>query len=261
MLTLTLILTQFIFRLSFGVAVAMRMTSYKSVTSEFYRVHLWLLMGLNSFAVLAVNSADSAQYPNQRWVFALAIVAAVISYVGSVIWLYEKQRAGNVALFLVSLACLLAAALATPMAGENSASNLSMLLLDLMTGGLLLGVTLSAMLLGHWYLSTPTMQLVPLKRLVLMMAGAIIARAIVCAIGLAIYCSSKGAVATNVWAFLALRWLAGLIGALALARLTWLTLKIPNTQSATGILYAALILVFIGELVSKLLSVELLYPL
>ena len=39
------------------------------------------------------------------------------------------------------------------------------------------------------------------------------------------------------------------------------TLKIPNTQSATGILYAAVILAFIGELTSQLLTAEARFPL
>jgi hypothetical protein len=66
--------------------------------------------------------------------------------------------------------------------------------------------------------------------------------------------------ATTFALFLTLRWLSGLIGTLFLAALTWQTLKIPNTQSATGILYAAVILTFIGELTSQLLSAETLYP-
>jgi hypothetical protein len=37
-------------------------------------------------------------------------------------------------------------------------------------------------------------------------------------------------------------------------------LKIPNTQSATGILYAAVVLAMIGELTSQLLSAETMYP-
>jgi hypothetical protein len=55
--------------------------------------------------------------------------------------------------------------------------------------------------------------------------------------------------------------LAGLVGAAVLTWLTWLTLRIPNTQSATGILYAGVILVFIGELTSRLMSVTTLFPL
>ena len=61
--------------------------------------------------------------------------------------------------------------------------------------------------------------------------------------------------------FLALRWLAGLIGTLVMAGMTWQTLKVPNTQSATGILYAGMILAFIGELTAALLSAESPFPL
>ena len=43
--------------------------------------------------------------------------------------------------------------------------------------------------------------------------------------------------------------------------MTWETLKIPNTQSATGILYAAMLLAFIGELTAQLMSVRGGYPL
>jgi hypothetical protein len=60
--------------------------------------------------------------------------------------------------------------------------------------------------------------------------------------------------------FVSLRWLAGLAGVLLMAWLTWQTLKIPNTQSATGILYAGVILAFIGELTSQLLSAQARYP-
>ena len=261
MVTLSLILTQFIFRLSFGVAIAMGVTPSKLVTSGFYRVHLWVLMGLNTLASLAVFSAVDADYPNRFTVLTLAIVAAVVSFVGSVIWLYEKPRAGMAVLYLVALASFLAAGLATKLPDTMTGRGTALVILDLISGGLLLGVTLSAMLLGHWYLNTPTMKLVPLQRLVLFMAGAIVARTILCAIGLSIHIQDEGVPDATMWAFITLRWLSGLLGTLMLAWLTWLTLKIPNTQSATGILYAGVILAFVGELVSQLLSVGELYPL
>jgi hypothetical protein len=69
------------------------------------------------------------------------------------------------------------------------------------------------------------------------------------------------AVNTQWWLFLALRWLFGLLGPLALFWMAWRTLNIPNTQSATGILYVAVIGVFVGETMSLLLSAESLYPL
>ena len=65
---------------------------------------------------------------------------------------------------------------------------------------------------------------------------------------------------TGRWLFLALRWLFGLVGRACWRFMAWQTLKIPNTQSATGILYVAVIGVFVGELASLLLSAEALYP-
>jgi hypothetical protein len=42
--------------------------------------------------------------------------------------------------------------------------------------------------------------------------------------------------------------------------MTWETLRIPNTQSATGILYVAVILSFLGELTSQFISSQTIYP-
>jgi len=50
------ILVEFLFRLTFGVAVAMGVTPSRQVTSGFYRIHLWVLMGLQTLAVLAIGS-------------------------------------------------------------------------------------------------------------------------------------------------------------------------------------------------------------
>jgi hypothetical protein len=68
-------------------------------------------------------------------------------------------------------------------------------------------------------------------------------------------------VPTHFWMLLALRWLFGLAGVVILIWMAWQTLKIPNTQSATGILYVAVIGTFVGETMSLLLSAESVYPL
>jgi hypothetical protein len=117
---------------------------------------------------------------------------------------------------------------------------------------------MAAMFLGHWYLNTPTMELAPLERLVLLMGAAVIARAVVCGSGLVMQIEHVGGPQP---AFITLRWLSGLAGTLALCVMTWKMLKIPNTQSATGILYVAVIAVFLGELTSQLLSARAEFPL
>ena len=55
-------------------------------------------------------------------------------------------------------------------------------------------------------------------------------------------------------ALLTLRWLAGLIGLPILLVMSRKTLAIPNTQSATGILYVACLAAIVGELTAQLLQ-------
>ncbi len=117
------------------------------------------------------------------------------------------------------------------------------------------------MFLGHWYLNTPTMNLLPLKRLVLLIAATTLLRAVVCGVGVAVLVTHGPSAEHVSIAWLSLRWLAGIVGVLLAAAMTWQTLKIPNTQSATGLLYVAVILVFLGELTSQLLSSPAGYPL
>lgn len=266
-MTVWQLLIQFVFRLTFGVALAMGVTPARYVTSGFYRVHLWVLMGLNTLAALAVYSlyaeveVEQQVLTNWRLVFAAAIAIAVVSYVGSVVWLYERTGAGINAVFLVAALALSAAVLATPWTNVDKSLGVTLAILDLASSGVLLGATMAAMFLGHWYLNTPTMELLPLKRLVLLMIGAIIARTLVSGTGLAMQIGSPQPLETAFWIFVAFRWLSGLLGTAMLALMTWYTLKVPNTQSATGILYAGVIFTFLGELTSQLLSVDRLYPL
>ena len=257
------LLIQFVFRVTFGVALSMGITPARFVTSGFYRVHLWVLMGINVFAGLAIFTRKEliAQGPfSWQVLFGITVGLAVLSYIGSVLWLYEKAEAGGLVLFVLALTGLIAAGIATPWSEATSGTGIILAFLDLSSSGLLLGVTLSAMFLGHWYLNTPTMELLPLKRLVVFMVIAILVRTVVSGTGLFLQASSPAPLETAFWIFVSFRWLSGLLGTFMLALMSWYTLKVPNTQSATGILYAGVILTFLGELTSQLLSVDTLYP-
>lgn len=266
--TIWLVLVQFIFRLTFGVALSMGVTPSSLVTSGFYRVHLWVLMGMNTFAAMAVYSlrtslAPEAEAARMPWgvVLGLAITLAVVSYAGSVIWLYEKAPLGGVVLYVIAIVALIAAAMATYWSPAASGWGMTLGFLELISSGMLLGATMSAMFLGHWYLNTPTMALAPLKRLVALMIGAVVVRSLLCGVGLALHVGSQSELGPMFWVWIGARWLMGLIGALAMGLLAWQTLKVPNTQSATGILYAGVIVTFMGELFSELLSVGQMFPL
>jgi hypothetical protein len=136
---------------------------------------------------------------------------------------------------------------------------------DWLPGMLVLGSVVTAMLLGHWYLNSPGMRMEPLQRLLILIAVALVLRTVWSGISTGLEVNARltagEPLRTSFWLFLSLRWLAGIVGPAVMTWLTWLTLKIPNTQSATGILYAATILVFIGELTARLMSATSHFPL
>ena len=245
------ILSQFLLRLAFGLAVGMAITSPKKVTSGFFRNHLYVTLGLATLAALALMKLDT----QAMW---FAAAAAALSFVGAACWLYESARAGKIALWLVAACAYVAAVLSqhSSQAGSNIAHEIA-----IANSGLVLGIVFAAMLLGHWYLNAPGMELAPLRRLLIVAAIAIVAQMFVVGVGLGAEWSHRPDVRVGWLLFVALRWSFGLFFVLGLLWMAWETLKIPNTQSATGILYVAVIGVFIGELTGLLLSAESMYPL
>jgi hypothetical protein len=248
-----LILVQFLLRLAFGLALAMAVTPARQVTSGFFRNHSYVLLALGALATLVALSRPEILPAWQ------AGVVAGTSYFSAVCWLYEKRYAGASALGVVSAASLvgtltsLARVASSPLAERPSASaEWIVAALDPVASGLLLGATTGAMFLGHWYLNSPTMQLAPLRRLVKLLFAAIVLRAIVAAGQFALGFDSLADASLLAQTLLALRWFAGILGTGIAAWMSWQTLKIPNTQSATGILYVAVIFVFLGELAGLL---------
>jgi hypothetical protein len=246
------LLSQFLLRLAFGLAVGMAITSPRLVSSGYFRNHLYVTLGVNTLAALALAQLSALA----MW---LAIAAAALSYIGSVSWLYEAPRAGRAMLWLVAASSLAAALAAEP---PLVASHLPPALqsFSVALSGLVLGVTLAAMLLGHWYLNSPGMELAPLRRLIVVAAAAVGLQIVLSGADLVAGLSTGVSLGVSGWLFLALRWSFGLAGVLGLLWMTWETLKIPNTQSATGILYVAVIGVFVGELTAALLSAESALP-
>jgi hypothetical protein len=246
------LLTEFLLRVTFGLAAAMTLPSARQVTSGYFRNHLYVTLGLSSLAALLSRTIDSPA-------FGPAILAAALSYIGSVCWLYEKPFAGKILLMLIAIVGFFGACQASGVVmSADVRPNLRFF--QVLSSGMLLGATMASMLLGHWYLNAPGMQLAPLKKLLLAMAVAVVLHGVICAAGLALE-ASRRPFDTQDWLFLVLRWSFGLVGVLVLTWLAWRTLAIPNTQSATGILYVAVIGAFVGETMSLLLSSASVYPL
>ncbi len=134
----------------------------------------------------------------------------------------------------------------------------------------LLGGSCTAMILGHWYLVLPSMDVSLLQAMVKFHIVSTFLRIfvviVVVWIALTSWQAPSGATFVQyVWSldgvFLWQRVLFGLVGPLVLAFLTWETAKIRSTQSATGILYVDFFTVIVGEVLAKYLLITMRIPL
>lgn len=239
----------------------MRLIASPTVSNGFFRVNLWVLLGINTFAGLVLYGEITSQghnYALPTVTMTLTALLLAACYLGSVCWLYQWRRLGKMALSFIVVSAIAAALLTMPR-HFHSGFQIVLGLLDVISSGFVLGFMLSAMLLGHWYLNTPSMELAPLNRLVLFILIATSLRVLVCGTG-SVLLILDSSISTLGATWLAFRWLAGLLGPLAIAWFTRLTLRVPNTQSATGLLYAGVIVTFMGELIAAMVSAESQYP-
>lgn len=235
------LLVDFLCRFAWGLAAALVATPPRLVPPGFFRVNLLVVLGLATFAALLAGSALPG------WLWLLPAAAAVAAWLGSIAWYAERTRGGM--LFCAVCAALLAAA--TALVGLGGLLPVATRLLS----GLLVGLTVHAMLLGHWYLNAPGMRVDALRRMIDVALAAWVA-VLVAALVAAFWTGAvpwRGLEPTAL-ALLSLRWLAGLAGLPVLLWLSRKTLDIPNTQSATGILYVACLAAIVGELTAQLLA-------
>src|SRR5262249_5287224 len=126
----------------------------------------------------------------------------------------------------------------------------------------LLGGACTAMILGHWYLIIPSMQVSHLQSIVKLHIVSMVIRVVVvaAAVFLSIATWEPGLgpsfrryITSAAGIFFWQRVLFGLAGPALLSYLTWETAKIRSTQSATGILYVDFFTVVVGEALAKYL--------
>jgi hypothetical protein len=132
---------------------------------------------------------------------------------------------------------------------------------NFLLGSISLGAAMSGMLLGHWYLVTPELSLVPIKRLTGALLAALVAQGAVLTLTAS---PEMGAVPSALVPrvqhlmaaypyFLLGRVLVGLVGTFGLAILTMWLLREGSTQAATGFLYTAVMTATVGELIARFL--------
>jgi hypothetical protein len=141
--------------------------------------------------------------------------------------------------------------------------------LSAVAGAGLLGSVLLAMLLGHAYLNVPGLPIIHLRRLAWMVAGFLAIRLLVVGIAArSLLGRNADRTATGggePWdaalilasdlPLLAMRCALGVLVPAVLAVMIDRTARIRSTQSATGLLYVALVFVLFGELIASYLWV------
>jgi len=244
-------LADFATRLAFGLAVALVLTSWKAVPLPFFRTGAQVILGL-----LVLAALDQARSGGQTGALGTLVAGAIMAYCSAVAWGLGLPRLGvgtavGVALVTAGWLGMASAPASASLVALNTASRLS--------SGFLLGATLTAMLLGHYHLTAPAMSIDPLKRVVTLLAGALLARGLLAGIGLWACQPVTFAVGTStgdphVATLLAARWGMGFFGTAVATYMVMKTAQIRSTQSATGILYITMIFVLFGELTSMILA-------
>jgi hypothetical protein len=126
-----------------------------------------------------------------------------------------------------------------------------------LTSAALLGGACTAMILGHWYLVLPSMDVAHLQRIVRFHLVSLVVRVILVGVVVWLAIDAERAfsryIVSVAGVFFWQRVLFGLAAPGLLGWLTWETAKIRSTQSATGILYVDFFTVIVGEVLAKYL--------
>ncbi|MCA8991969.1 MAG: hypothetical protein KDA88_08320 [Planctomycetaceae bacterium] len=245
---------QFALQLIFGMALTWCLAPRKHITSGFFRIQNLVTLGLSVLSLLTLTQLQSFSELSALHLWMLRgtiLLLAGTSFVGSVLWTLERRIGGTRCAFLIlGVAAVAVVSIVTTHSAANSSERIHQVGTAL-SAGWLVGGTTSAMLLGHWYLTASGMPLDPLIRMNQWFAVAAAVRSLFAVwSGAVAHWGGLDAVAIS---WVVLRWF-GLLGPIAIAYLVVQILKYRNTQSATGVLYAATIGVFMGEMAASLLA-------
>lgn len=243
------------------VAAATWTQSWSVVTRGHFRISAWTAL---AFAVMAAV-ADRAAAPSGGGAatihegLVVAVVAATVVYA-----LVQYSRTDVPGTVAGTVAGALGAAALVSTAGLLSGWPHGFAALQVVAGGAFLGAVTNGMLLGHWYLNQPGLQPWALDRLTTLMLGAAAATVILGAVG-----APRLAAADTPGAVLGIPgfgesfgiaffsiWLVLVAFTGAIVVMARRCVRIRSIQSATGLLYVALLTAGVAEFLVRYLMVN-----
>jgi hypothetical protein len=263
-MSLSTVLFLFLAHLGVGIVFTLVFVS-KDAGVKFFRFNAGLAAILVAIALAFRYGAfgSVSAYPSRTdWLAALALdcaEAATVLYWATIGRTLAKIRPAVVAVAVAGgLAAVVLQALSV--SADRSPAVQALTVASFLTSAAMLGGACTAMILGHWYLVIPSLQVSHLQSIVRVHIASMAARVVVvaAAVWLAIATwqpdsgpSFRHYIMSVDGIFFWQRVLFGLAGPAVLSYLTWETAKIRSTQSATGILYVDFFTVVVGEVLAK----------
>src|SRR5262249_50540955 len=155
----------FAVRMSFGLILALTLSSWRAVPLRFFRLQSQIVLGILVLSIMAQASSTAA--PVLLW---LLVAGAAASYLAAVSW---GLGIPTIATALALLVLLAAGAWMVRASQGPDPGGWALLTANRCVSGLLLGATLHSMLLGHYYLIAPAMTTAPLTRSLDMIVAAL----------------------------------------------------------------------------------------
>jgi hypothetical protein len=248
------LVSEFAMRLGGGLALALLVLPWRQIPPAYFRTMSLVILGL--FVLAGVDLAFARA---SGLVLGIVVLAVVMAFVGTIGWGLGLVRVGQSELLVAALVPLYLHLRAwgttdwdVPWGAIEFASWLA--------SSFLLGSGLAAMMLGHHYLTAPAMSIDPLKRAIMMMGLALLARAGLAAASLSLQVApgrfAQPPPGSSEILFQVMRWGPGLLAPALGTFLAWRTAVIRSTQSATGILYATMTLILLGELAAMVMTLS-----
>jgi protein NrfD len=268
-MSLSSILFLFLTHLGVGIALVLAWVG-REAGVKFFRFNAGTaaLLIATGFA-LRPDIPEPGTLHNVSTVLLLITEAGLVIYWATIGRMLAKIRP---ALLWTAIVCGLVAVSAQALEISANAPGLMPMLTvaSFLTSVALLGGACGAMVLGHWYLVLPSLDVAHLQSIVRLHIASLVLRAVVvaAAIIIAVVTWQPGMgpnfqryMLSTAGIFFWQRILFGIVGPAVLAYLTWETAKIQSTQSATGILYVDFFTVIVGEVLAKYLLLSTNVPL
>jgi hypothetical protein len=251
------VLYLFLAHLGIGIAFTLLLVS-KEAGVKFFRFNAGLAAALIA-AALAFRPDTSVSGGGVAHTGSLVALGVSLTCL-TVYWMIAGRMWGWLRPPLAIVASLAGSA-AVVMHGLAAATDVTsgtLTALSTLTSTALLGGACTAMVLGHWYLILPSMEVRHLQKMVGFHIGTLVGRVAIVAVVLALAIGVPLATGQSLRRYISSidgiffwqRVLFGLAAPMLLSYLTWETAKIRSTQSATGILYVDFFTVVVGEVLA-----------